>query len=67
MKVYIAPVVTAIHDEMKRREMTVVELAEAADITFQQLYRIFAGESAPNLDTVNRLLAALDLKMVVGR
>lgn len=63
----VSPVVKTIRSEMKRLDWTPQRLAEESGIGFQTIYRIYSGENIPNLDTVERLLSALKLKVVVGR
>ena len=63
------PVIKTIHDEMERRKWSIALLAAEADVHFTSVYRMFDKQepAMPNLDTLNKLLKALDMKLVVAR
>ena len=62
----VTPVVKTIQEEMERRQWSVVKLGKESGVQFQTIYRIFAGAS-PNMDTISKLLVALELKLAVVR
>jgi DNA-binding phage protein len=63
----LSPIVKTIKAEMERQEVSVQQLAIHVGISASTLYRTFNGEFTPNLETVENLLAALGLKIVVKR
>jgi predicted transcriptional regulator len=60
----LSPIVKTIQAEQKRQKMSTQDLAVRAGISFQALYGIYTG-SIPGLDTTERLLRALQLKILV--
>ena len=54
---------TALGDIARARGMT--EIAKTAGITREALYKALRPESAPRFDTVNRVCAALGVRLVV--
>lgn len=46
---------------MERRELSVVELADKAEISMSNLYGILRGDVSPTLDTTNKLAKVLKL------
>lgn len=63
----ISPIVKTIHAEMKRREWSVPELADKSGVRFSVIYRLYNGETDPQLETLEALLKALKLKLIVSR
>lgn len=63
----VSPVVKAIEAEMRRQEIGVPELADRARLALSAVYRMFKGETDPNLDSVEALLKVLNLKIKVGK
>ena len=57
-----------IKDIRCQKDMSISELAELADISERNLYRIEAGERHPGIDTLLRLSAAfsVDIKLITG-
>lgn len=49
----------AVEEELKRRKMSVRELAEKAKIPLPTLYKVLSGERDPRFSTVRRVLKAL--------
>ena len=49
-----------LNDELRRRDMTVRELADATGIPAATLYKITAGERDPRLSTVTRIINILE-------
>jgi DNA-binding phage protein len=63
----LSPILKTIKAEMERQGIGVQQLAGHVGIAASTLYRTFNGEFTPNLETVENLLAALGLKIVVKR
>lgn len=63
------PVVESIRAEMERRDWSVPQLCDEAGVHFTSVYRMFDKDiqAMPNLDTLNKLLKALEMKLVVAR
>jgi predicted transcriptional regulator len=58
----LSPIVKTIMAETERRQWSVVYLGQKSGVPFQTIYRIFQGAS-PNIQTVEKLLDALDMKL----
>lgn len=63
----LSPVVKAIEAEMKRREISTMDLAAECGLSFSTLYRIFDGTTTPNLETLLLMLDAVKLKIIVRK
>ncbi|MEU7804187.1 helix-turn-helix transcriptional regulator [Micromonospora arborensis] len=57
---------TAIRQQRQSRELSQCELAELAGISQAMVARIEGGDRAPSLAVLERLLAAMDVQLVVG-
>ncbi|MGC4744222.1 helix-turn-helix domain-containing protein [Micromonospora sp. DT201] len=57
---------TAIRQQRQSRELSQCELAELAGISQAMVARIEGGDRAPSLAALERLLAAMDVQLVVG-
>jgi transcriptional regulator with XRE-family HTH domain len=51
--------VDAIREELRRRNWSQAEFAEASGVSTGTISRLLAGENAPSLDTLERLAKAL--------
>ena len=63
----LLPVIKTIKDETERIGWSVEDLGAASDVPFQTIYRIFNGESSPNVKTLNKMMNALKMKLAVVR
>lgn len=52
---------------MKRREWSVPELADKSGIRFSVIYRLYNGETDPQLETLEALLSALKMKLTISK
>ncbi|MCG5453697.1 helix-turn-helix domain-containing protein [Micromonospora hortensis] len=57
---------TAIREQRQSRELSQSELAELAGVSQATVARIERGERAPSIAVLERLLAAMDVQLVVG-
>lgn len=57
---------TAVRQQRHLRELTQCELAELAGVSQAAVTRIERGERAPSIPVLERLLAAMDVQLVVG-
>lgn len=51
---------TALEDELRRRNMTIKELAEQADIPIATLYKISSGKVDVRLSTIKKIVGVLE-------
>ena len=63
----LSPTVQAIKDEVERKEWSVVDFAAKSGLSFQTVYRIFSGESIPNLAAVEKMVQAVGFKILVKK
>ncbi|MEK8109352.1 helix-turn-helix transcriptional regulator [Micromonospora sp. M12] len=57
---------SAIRQQRQSRELSQCELAELAGISQATVARIEGGDRAPSIAVLERLLAAMDVQLVVG-
>jgi len=63
----VSPTIKAIQSEMAHSGVGITELADRTGIAFSTLYRNLNGDTIPNLDTVEAVLKALKMKLVVKK
>lgn len=59
-------VIKTIKSEMERQELSVQALAEKAGVSFVNLYAIFNGETSPTIATTEKLMRALNMRLLAG-
>lgn len=60
----ISPIVQAIKDEMKRKDLNAVGLAALSGLSVSNVYSILDGTGNPTLESLEKLAKAMRLKLI---